>query len=80
MDIFSKCPCFIREIGGRCRVPLGWGEGVEEGPERGELFIFQEEVAGEGIVFDHLFDDVLCFGDAVELAQAVDDDPIPVDA
>ena len=44
------------------------GQGAEEGPEGIEFFVFEEEVAVDGILFDHLFDNVLRFRDAADLA------------
>lgn len=55
-------------------------QGAKEGPERIEVRVFEEEVAVDGIVFDQLFDNVLRFGDAADLAEALRDEPVPIDA
>ena len=50
----------------------------EEGPEGIEFFVFEEEVAVHGVVFDHFLDNVLRFGDAARLAEAMRDAPVPI--
>ena len=57
---------FRRLLGHRCG-----GQGAEEGPEGIEFFVFEQEVAVDGIVFDHLFDHFPRFGDAADLAEVM---------
>ncbi len=40
--------------------------------------VVEEEVAIDGIVFDHFLDDVLRLGDSANLAEAMRDAPVPI--
>jgi len=55
-------------------------QSAQEGPEGVEHFVFEEEVAVDGIVFDHLFDRFPCLGNVTDLAEQLHNTPIPVGA
>ena len=41
--------------------------------------VVEEKAAGDGIVFDHFFDDVLHLGNSARLAETLRDEPVPIE-